>query len=90
MSNRIYFSSYEVVIRTALAGRGITLGVDALVEDLFEQKQLVCTFAEGVRSREAHYVVSPRNEAVTRPMRLFSEWLFNEVATSRRVHMAEL
>ncbi len=85
MPNRIYFSSYEVVIRAALAGQGIALGVDALVEDLLEQKLLVCPFAEKIRWKEAYYVVSPRNEAITKPMKLFSEWLFSEVAASANV-----
>ncbi|MFC3678378.1 LysR substrate-binding domain-containing protein [Ferrovibrio xuzhouensis] len=85
MPDRIYFSSYEVIIRAALAGQGIALGVDVLVKDLLDQNLLACPFASEVRWKEAYYLVSPKNEPTTKQMRLFSEWLFNEIATSDTV-----
>lgn len=89
ISDRIFFSSYEVIIRAALAGQGIALGVDVLVKDLLDQNLLVCPVPERVRWREAYYLVTPKNEPVTKPMRLFSDWLFNEIASSDTVDSVE-
>ncbi len=85
VTNRMYFSSYEVVIRAALAGQGIALGVDVLVKDLLQQGALVCPFECKTQWKEGYYLVSPKNEPISRPMRLLSDWLIaqaNDVSIS--------
>ena len=74
----IFFNSYELLIRAALVGEGIALGVDVLVEDLLRQKHLVCPLPDKVLWSEAYYLVSPRGEPLTREMELFSAWLLAE------------
>jgi DNA-binding transcriptional LysR family regulator len=78
----IYFNSYELLIRAALMGQGIALGVDLLVEDLVRQKHLVCPLPDRVLWNEAYYLVSPRGETLTPEMELFSEWLIAEARVS--------
>lgn len=74
--HRICFNSYEIVVRAALAGQGIALGVDVLVQDLLRERLLISPLAKKVRWREAYFLVSPKNEPITRSMKLFSDWLF--------------
>ncbi len=76
---RIFFSSYEIVIRAALAGQGVALGVDVLVNDLLQQNLLVSPPAARLRWKEAYYLVSPAGEKLTLEMRAFSDWLLAEV-----------
>jgi len=78
----ILFNSYELLIRAALVGQGIALGVDVLVEDLLRQNHLVCPLPDKVLWNEAYYLVSPRGERLTREMELFSEWLIAEARGS--------
>lgn len=73
--NRIYFNSYEIVIRSTLAGQGVALGVDVLVADLIRQGLLTCAVDTRIGWKEGYHLVSPKNEPVTRPMKLFSDWL---------------
>jgi LysR family glycine cleavage system transcriptional activator len=78
----IFFNSYELLIRAALMGQGVALGVDLLVEDLVRQNHLVCPLADKVLWNEAYYLVSPRGETLTPEMELFSEWLIAEARRS--------
>lgn len=75
---RIFFNSYEVIIRAALADQGVALGVDVLVEDLLQQKLLVKPFADKVLWKEAYYLVSAAGRKITPEMKLFSDWLLAE------------
>ena len=81
---RIFFNSYEIVIRAALAGQGVALGVDVLVNDLLQQKLLVSPPAARVRLKEAYYLVSPICEELTPEMKAFSSWLLDEVGAVAR------
>ena len=78
--NRIFFNSYEIVVRAALAGQGIALGVDVLVDDLVRQGLLISPIDARLHWREGYYLVSPKREPVTRQMKLFSDWLLSEVS----------
>lgn len=84
--HRIHFNSYEIVIRAALAGQGVALGVDVLVDDLLEQKLLVSPLADKVRWKEAYFLVWPAGQTLTPEMSLFSDWLLAEATTHLAKH----
>lgn len=81
---RIFFNSYEILIRAALSGQGVALGVDMLVQDLLQAGLLVRPFREEVRWKEGYHLVSPRNQPITQPMHLFSAWLLDLVRRESR------
>lgn len=88
-SRYIFFNSYEVVIRAALVGQGIALGIDLLVEELLQQKLLVSPLSERVRWKEAYYLVTPRGATVTPEMELFSKWLLDQAKRGPLVPVAQ-
>jgi DNA-binding transcriptional LysR family regulator len=68
-------SHYTDVIHAALAGHGIALGWDRLVEDLLRQGRLRRVTDGHVRTRGAYFVVVPRREASKPNADAFVEWL---------------
>lgn len=77
-TRRICFNSYEIIIRAALAGQGVALGVNVLVDDLLQQKLLVRPLATKVHWNQAYYLVSPAGEKLTPAMKLFADWILAE------------
>jgi len=83
VQNRITFNSYEIVLRAALAGHGVALGVDVLVEDLLQQGLLVAPLRDKVRWQEAYYLVSPRHASLSPELSLFSDWILGQAQQAR-------
>lgn len=79
----MFFNSYEVAIRAALAGQGIALGVDILVEDMLKQKLLVRPLDRSVAWKEGYFLVSPRGAGLTPEMEVFADWLTAQTASAR-------
>lgn len=78
--NKIFFNSYEVIVRAAVAGQGIALGVDLLVQDLLRQKLLVRPMKKQVLWREGYFLVSAIGKPARPSMKVFAEWLATEIA----------
>jgi DNA-binding transcriptional LysR family regulator len=76
--NRICFNSYEITVRAALAGQGLALGVDVLVEDLIQQKLLMRPLPNDLAWPEAYYMVSPAREQPSFEVNQFSQWILEE------------
>lgn len=68
-------SYYTDVIHAALAGHGIALGWNRLVEDLLQQGRLVRVTDAHMRTRGAYFVVVPSREAPKPNADAFVEWL---------------
>ena len=68
-------SYYTDVIHAALAGHGIALGWNCLVEDLLQQGRLVRVTDVHMRPRNAYFVVVPSREALKPNADAFVEWL---------------
>ena len=68
-------SHYTDVIHAALAGHGIALGWDRLVEDLLRQGRLRRVTDAHVRTRGAYFVVVPSRGASKPNADAFVEWL---------------
>jgi DNA-binding transcriptional LysR family regulator len=68
-------SYYTDVIHAALAGHGIALGWNCLVEDLLQQGRLVRVTDVHMRTRSAYFVVVPSREPLKPNADAFVEWL---------------
>ena len=68
-------SYYTDVIHAALAGHGIALGWNRLVEDLLRQGRLRRVTDVHMRTRGAYFVVVPSREASKPNADAFVEWL---------------
>ena len=68
-------SYYTDVIHAALAGHGIALGWNCLVEDLLQQGRLVASPTSTCDTRNAYFVVVPSREALKPNADAFVEWL---------------
>lgn len=68
-------SYYSDVIHAALAGHGIALGWNCLVEDLLQQGRLRRVTNVHLHTRGAYFVVVPRRETVKPHATAFVEWL---------------
>jgi DNA-binding transcriptional LysR family regulator len=54
-----WFSTYQIVLQAALAGRGLALGWRGLVDDLVASGQLVAPTVRPVATRRAYHAVLP-------------------------------
>ena len=68
-------SYYTDVIHAAVAGHGIALGWNCLVEDLLQQGRLRRVSDLRVRTRNAYFVVVPNRETLKPNAQAFVEWL---------------
>lgn len=68
-------SYYTDVIHAAVAGHGIALGWNCLVEDLLQQGRLRRVSDLRVRTRSAYFVVVPSRESLKPNAQAFVEWL---------------
>jgi DNA-binding transcriptional LysR family regulator len=72
---------YTDVIHAALAGYGIALGWNCLVEELLQQGRLRRVTDAHLRTRSAYFVVVPSREAVKPNADAFVEWLGSHLKT---------
>jgi LysR family glycine cleavage system transcriptional activator len=73
------FSDSSMVVEAAAAGQGVALGHRWLAAADLESGRIVVPFGPVIPSRFAYYVVSPPALAERRRVRLFRDWLSEEV-----------
>jgi LysR family glycine cleavage system transcriptional activator len=71
--NSLAFNDYSLVISAALAGQGVALGWDGLVDQFIENGSLVRVSREAVRSERGYFVSCP--DPANRAARSVAEWL---------------
>ena len=76
-------SYYSDVIHAALAGHGIALGWNRLIEDLLAQGRLRRVTDLRLHTRGAYFVVIPNRESPKPNVHAFVAWLRERLATSR-------
>ena len=72
---RTVFDNYEVMIRAAVAGGGVALGVDLLVRDLVDKEFLVFPLSEEVVWHRGYQLALPRDREPSRATELFLDWI---------------
>ncbi len=83
------FSDSSMVIEAAAAGQGVALAHRWLAAADLESGRIIVPFGPVVPSRFAYYIVSPPAVAEHRRVRLFRDWLLEEVAEARQGSSAE-
>jgi LysR family transcriptional regulator, glycine cleavage system transcriptional activator len=80
------FNDHVAAIGAARAGLGVLLARSVLVERYLERKELA-QIAEAYPVRSRYYLVTPWNPEAPRALSRFKEWIYGQVAASKRVHV---
>lgn len=75
----LHFSQYEQMIQAAIAGQGVALGRQPLVNELISSGALVAPFKASVVGTRAYFIIESRLAAVKPHVREFATWLMDEV-----------
>jgi len=74
------FNDYSLLLRAALAGQGVALGWDGLVDQFLDSGTLVRVSKESVRSEGGYYVSCPGGD--NSAARAVAQWLIGAAAAS--------
>jgi LysR family glycine cleavage system transcriptional activator len=72
------FDNYLVLIQAALRGEGVALCGRRLAEDFIAHGDLVRPVEEALKSDRGFYLIRPRDTPMSKPARLFHDWLLRE------------
>jgi LysR family glycine cleavage system transcriptional activator len=78
----VRFDSATYAVEAAVHGEGVLLGRSALVSADMAAGRLVCPFDLRMKSRSKYYVVYLKSALRQKKVRLFRDWLFDEMKTS--------
>jgi LysR family transcriptional regulator, glycine cleavage system transcriptional activator len=76
----VRFDSATYAVEAAVHGEGVLLGRSALVSADLAAGRLVRPFGLALKSRSSYYVVYPEGALRQKKVRLFRDWLFDEMA----------
>jgi len=79
------FDNYLVLIQAAIDGQGIALGGQRLAEDFISRGALVRPIGATLRSTRGFYLLVPLDAPLSKPARLFRDWIVAEAKGSNRV-----
>jgi LysR family glycine cleavage system transcriptional activator len=84
----LHFSQYEQMIQAAIAGQGVALGRQPLVNDLIQSGMLAAPFKQSVVGSRSYFVIESPLAAGKPHVRQFTAWLLDEVRrdAERDVH----
>jgi LysR family transcriptional regulator, glycine cleavage system transcriptional activator len=75
----LHFSQYEQMIQAAIAGQGVALGRQPLVNELILSGALVAPFKSAVVGTRAYFVITSPLGVAKPHVREFAAWLMDEV-----------
>jgi DNA-binding transcriptional LysR family regulator len=75
----LHFSQYEQMIQAAIAGQGVALGRQPLVNDLIQSGMLAAPFKQSVVGSRGYFVIESPLAAGKPHVRQFTAWLLDEV-----------
>jgi LysR family transcriptional regulator, glycine cleavage system transcriptional activator len=75
----LHFSQYEQMIQAAIAGQGVALGRQPLVNELILSGALVAPFKAAVVGTRAYFIIESPLAAAKPHVREFAAWLMDEV-----------
>lgn len=81
------FNHHVAAISAARAGLGVLLARSVLVERYLECRELA-QIAQAYPARSRYYIVTPWNPEAPRALNRFKEWLYGQVAASKRIHVS--
>lgn len=81
----LHFSQYNLLIEAAIRGQGVALVGDAVISDELETGQLVKLFEEtDIPLNFSYYLAYSNNKANLPRVKIFRQWLLDEVKKVRR------
>jgi LysR family transcriptional regulator, glycine cleavage system transcriptional activator len=75
----LHFSQYEQMIQAAIAGQGVALGRQPLVNDLIQSGMLAAPFKETVDGSRSYFIIESPLAGGKPHVRQFAAWLIDEV-----------
>jgi LysR family transcriptional regulator, glycine cleavage system transcriptional activator len=75
----LHFSQYEQMIQAAIAGQGVALGRQPLVNDLIQSGMLAAPFKQAVVGARSYFIIESPIAAGKPHVRQFAAWLIEEV-----------
>jgi LysR family transcriptional regulator, glycine cleavage system transcriptional activator len=75
----LHFTQYEQMIQAAIAGQGVALGRQPLVQELIHSGALVAPLKDAVAGPRAYFVIESAAGAGKPHARAFTAWLLDEV-----------
>jgi LysR family transcriptional regulator, glycine cleavage system transcriptional activator len=75
----LHFSQYEQMIQAAIAGQGVALGRQPLVNDLIQSGMLAAPFKQSIVGARGYFVIESPLAAGKPYVREFTTWLIDEV-----------
>ncbi|RJG07099.1 transcriptional regulator GcvA [Noviherbaspirillum cavernae] len=82
------FEHYLMIFQAAVAGLGIGLVPPFLIADELNSGKLIAPFDILLSETAAYYLVYPEDRAHYSPLKLFREWLLQEIRQVHQVHHA--
>ena len=76
------FDNYLVLIQAAIDGQGVALGGQRLAEDFITRGALMRPISVTMRSSRAFYVLVPLDVSLSKPAKLFRDWIITEAKGS--------
>jgi LysR family transcriptional regulator, glycine cleavage system transcriptional activator len=80
----LHFSQYEQMIQAAIAGQGVALGRQPLVNDLIQSGALVAPFRKALVGSRAYFIIESEQGAGKPHVRQFAAWLMEEAKAGTR------
>src|SRR5215472_13182895 len=75
----LHFSQYEQMVQAAIAGQGVALGRQPLVNELIQSGKLAAPFKQSVVGARSYFVIESPLAAGKPYVREFAAWLIEEV-----------
>jgi LysR family glycine cleavage system transcriptional activator len=79
------FDNYLVLIQAAIDGQGVALGGQRLAEDFIIRGALVRPITATLRSTRGFYLLVPLDAPLSKPAKLFRDWIIAEAKGSKKV-----
>ncbi len=83
------FDNYLVLIQAAIDGQGVALGGQRLAEDFISRGALLRPIGATLRSTRGFYLLIPLDAPLSKPAKLFRDWIVAEAKGSKRVSAAK-
>lgn len=83
------FDNFLVLIQAAIDGQGVALGGQRLAEDFISRGALVRPLGATLRSTRGFYLLIPREAPLSKPAKLFRDWIIAETKGSKRTSATE-
>jgi len=80
LHNGIIIDDYNVLLRAAVDGQGVALGIKGLIDEYLEAGHLIQLFDNYQETDLSYFLVYPRGPMLRPDVKVFYGWIFEEAA----------